>query len=715
MPLGITRDHHALTTTMREWAESIDGTAAIRSAEHDAEATVAKVWAEVTSMGLTAIVLPETEGGGGSDLVDQAIALEAAARGLVPGPLLVTSVVGSIAARVSTPAAAAVVRRIAAGERAAIALDGSVRLGTDRVEGTVAVAVDATDADWLLVCTDERAWLLVPCGGWSGSTAVGLDLSTRAGGLSISAAREHVVELTGVDDGLVAAHVVTLAAAEASGLASWCLDTAVEYAKVREQFGAPIGSFQAVKHLCSAMLETTESIAAAAWDAATVLAEGDDADAISFAVDVAATVAFSGAVQVAQDCVQVLGGIGFTFEHDAHLYLRRAIALRAVVGAVAGRADQAAARLTSAAATGRRRELEVDFAGADEPFRSRTRAALAEIAALPEHDRRGALVDAGYLMPHLAAPYGLGAGPVEQVVIDAELVRAGLQRPDLKIGGWAVPTIIAHGTDAQRERFVRPTLEGAIVWCQLFSEPGAGSDLASLSTRAERVDGGWSLTGQKVWTSLAHEADWAICLARTNREVAKHRGITFFLVDMRSEGLEVRPLREMTGDAMFNEVFLDGVLVPDDCVVGEVDAGWNVSRTTLSSERVAMAGTKLGVSTERAVALAAGRPDAVVRVGHQVALATVCQLIGVRATLRSIAGRGPGPESSVAKLLGVRNRQEASDLVGELLGPRILLGGQVDVDADVHEMLLTRCLSIAGGTTQVLRNVVAERVLGLPR
>jgi len=224
MPLGITRDQLALSTTMREWAETIGGTGVIRSAERDAEATFAKVWAEVTSMGLTAIALPETEGGGGSDLVDQAIALEAAARGLVPGPLLVTSVVGSIAARVSTPAAAAVVRRIAAGERAAIALDGSVRVGVDQVEGTVAVAVDATDADWLLVPTDERAWLLVPRGGWGGSTAAGLDLSTRAGGLSISTTRESVVELTGVDDGLVAAHVVTLAAAEASGLASWCLD-----------------------------------------------------------------------------------------------------------------------------------------------------------------------------------------------------------------------------------------------------------------------------------------------------------------------------------------------------------------------------------------------------------------------------------------------------------------------------------------------------------
>jgi alkylation response protein AidB-like acyl-CoA dehydrogenase len=229
------------------------------------------------------------------------------------------------------------------------------------------------------------------------------------------------------------------------------------------------------------------------------------------------------------------------------------------------------------------------------------------------------------------------------------------------------------------------------------------------------VEGGWRLTGQKVWTSLAHEADWAICLARTDPDAPQHKGITYFLVDMRSEGIDVRPLRELTGDAMFNEVFLDDVFVPDDCVVGEPGVGWKLARTTLANERVAMAGSKLGLSTERAVDLAGdATPAERVRVGQAVALATVCSLLGVRTTLRSLAGQGPGAESSVAKLLGVRSRQDASELVVELLGDRVVLGGE-DVALDVHEMLLTRCLSIAGGTTQILRNVVAERILGLPR
>jgi alkylation response protein AidB-like acyl-CoA dehydrogenase len=289
-------------------------------------------------------------------------------------------------------------------------------------------------------------------------------------------------------------------------------------------------------------------------------------------------------------------------------------------------------------------------------------------------------------------------------------------RPDIVIAGWALPTIIEHGTDEQRERFVRPSLLGELVWCQLFSEPGSGSDLASLRTRAERVDGGWKLTGQKVWNSVAERADWGICLARTDPDVPQHKGISYFLVDMKAAGIDVRPLRELTGAALFNEVFLDDVFVPDDCLVGDVGDGWKLARTTLANERVAMATSRLDKSTERAVALAAGDLTAPQRVaiGHSVALSTVCTLLGVRTTLRSLAGLAPGAESSVAKLLGVRNRQDGAELVLELYGDRIVAPDD-DVQAAIWEMLNTRCLSIAGGTTQILRNVVGERILGLPR
>ncbi len=260
------------------------------------------------------------------------------------------------------------------------------------------------------------------------------------------------------------------------------------------------------------------------------------------------------------------------------------------------------------------------------------------------------------------------------------------------------------------------------MWCQLFSEPGAGSDLASLRTRAEKVDGGWKLNGQKVWNSVAERADWGICLARTNPDAPKHKGISYFLVDMKnSDGIDVRPLREITGKALFNEVFLDDVFVPDSMVVGEVDDGWKLARTTLANERVAMATSRLSKSTERAIELVSGGATSAQRVavGHSIALATVCALLGVRSTLRSLAGQGPGAESSVAKLLGVRNRQDGAELVVTLHGDAIVLGGSGEggdeVRADVWEMLNTRCLSIAGGTTQILRNVAGERILGLPR
>ncbi|MDN5746513.1 MAG: acyl-CoA dehydrogenase family protein, partial [Nocardioidaceae bacterium] len=281
-----------------------------------------------------------------------------------------------------------------------------------------------------------------------------------------------------------------------------------------------------------------------------------------------------------------------------------------------------------------------------------------------------------------------------------------------------------HGNDAQRERFVRPSLLGRITWCQLFSEPGAGSDLASLRTRARRVDGGWSLTGQKVWTSVAERADWAICLARTDPDVPQHRGITYFLLDMQSAGIQVRPLREITGQALFNEVFLDEVFVPDECVVAEPGDGWKLARTTLANERVAMAGARLDKSVERAIDLAATRElDQVARseIAQQVALATVCALLGVRTTMRALVGVGPGAESSVAKLLGVRSRQESAELAVRLQGDELAVTEPLTDQTPapmanaVWELLNTRCLSIAGGTTQILRNVAAERILGLPR
>ncbi len=674
MSIGITDEQVELADSLRKWAASLSAIAAVRSAEGDVEADFADLRAAADEMGVPTIALPESAGGGGGTILDQAVALEACAHELVPGGLLGSTLGALLTQRPG-------------------------RYGVQVHAG--GVVWDGGAATELLLLAEGEV-----------VAELGIDLSSRHARVQGASASPAV-------DGRRRRLAITLAAAEAAGVARWCLETAVDYAKVREQFGQKIGAFQAIKHLCAEMLETAESVTAAAWDAASAADAGDD-EQWEFAADVAQTTCFDGAVAVAKSCIQVLGGIGFTHEHDAHLYLRRALTLRALVGS----SDAAAERVTAAATSGVRRQVAVDLEGRDDAVRPGVRSTVEAIAALPAADQRAALVDAGFLTPHWPTPYGLGAEPTLQLVIDQELARASVVRPDLVIAGWAVPTILSHGTDAQRERFVRPSLLGELTWCQLFSEPGSGSDLASLRTRAVKVDGGWSLTGQKVWTSVAERADWGICLARTDAEVPQHKGITYFLVDMRSPGIEVRPLREITGEALFNEVFLDDVFVSDECVVAEPGDGWRLARTTLANERVAMASARLTKSVERAVEIAATRdlgPVDRAAVGHQVALATVCALLGVRTTLRALGGRGPGAESSVAKLLGVRSRQDSSELVVKLQGDDLAVLGAISkasgdpLAADVWEQFNTRCLSIAGGTTQILRNVAGERILGLPR
>ncbi|MCW2781377.1 MAG: acyl-CoA dehydrogenase [Marmoricola sp.] len=706
MPIGISDEHVELAASLRKWADSLAPTAAVRAVEDDAS-SLAAFKAMVASMGVTSIALPESLGGGGGTVLDQAVALEAAAYALVPGPLLGTAAAGLLIDDDELRTG------IASGEvTIGIGIGDGLWVADGLLSGEVPLVLDAPSVSHLLLNFADGRWVVVPAGRVSVTAGVSADLSRTIGSVLVDSL--PLTEVTEVEVGDVRTLLLALAAAEVSGIARWCLDTAVDYAKVREQFGQKIGAFQAIKHLCAEMLETSESITAAAWDAAA--ASGEAPEQRQFAALVAGTTCFDGAVEVAKSCIQVLGGIGFTFEHDAHLYLRRAIELRAIVEVAAG-PTSSAETLATTAQQGVRRSGQVDFAGQDTDFRTAARAEAQRIGELPEADRRAALAESGYLTPHWPAPYGLAAGPVQQLVIDQELAACGVERPDLVIGAWAAPTVLAHGTDLQRERFIEPTLTGELTWCQLFSEPGAGSDLASLRTRAERVDGGWSLTGQKVWTSAAHRADWGICLARTDADAKPHAGITYFLVDMTADGIDIRPLRELTGEAMFNEVFLDDVFVPDDCVVGEVNGGWRLARTTLANERVAMAGSKLGDSIELAIVLANEgtlRSDRLVEVGRAVALAQVVKLLGIRSTLRSIAGQGPGAESSVAKLVGVRSRQDSAELAVELLGTEIFTDSERARQA-MDEFLRNRCLSIAGGTTQILRNVAGERILGLPR
>ena len=770
MPIASNAEQRALQAAVRDWAKSVDPIALVRQLEPGSRpaaapdgqapspgatptyvAEAAGCWAGLTELGVFSIALPAGVGGADGTVADLAAALEQVTTALLAGPVMPTLLAGLLlAADPAQPAAAALLPELAVGQASvAVALSaGTLRGswlpgGTLRVTGQTGPVLGAGSTTHLLLGatvpdtavaqpgTDGAVWFLVPAG-HPGVTLLPrppVDFSRSLAGVRLDDAVIDPAEIvSGLGTSRVRDLAATLAAVEAAAVASWCCDTAAQYARTRHQFGRPIGSFQAIKHLCAGMLGRADRATALAWDAARTADEVPDEHPLAAAA--AAAVALDAAVDNAKDCIQVLGGIGFTWEHDAHLYLRRALALRQLLGGSAGWRR----RVAGLALAGARRRLGVNLA--DQPTASSAaavRAVAVTVAALPDGQRRAALADAGYVAPQWPAPYGQSASLATQLVIDEELNQAGLARPDLVIGGWAGHAILQHGTPAQRDRFVWPTLRGEITWCQLFSEPEAGSDLAGVRTRAEPVRGGgeegtgrragggaWRLTGQKVWTSLAHQADWAICLARTDPAAAKHRGLSYFLVDMTSPGIDIRPLREITGRAMFNQVFLDGVVVPGDCLLGQPGDGWRIARSTLAAERTAMGrGSAFGEAVDGLIGLvrAAGLdadPAVAEQVGGLVADGLAGSLLDLRATLAELGGAEPGQQAAVRKLIGVAHRQAVAEAALTLCGPDGAATDGAAADA-VHEFLLTRCLSIAGGTTQILLSLVGERVLGLPR
>ncbi len=735
MPIGIGEDHEELRRTVRRWVETRCPPEVPRALLDADSEGLPPFWDELAGQGWLGIHVAEEYGGQGFGLMELAVVVEELARAAAPGPVLTTMLAAAVLAGSSDPADGkellppvvdgsmpAVVHLPGNGSLSAVTgADGSVTLN-----GTVRPVLAAGAGARLLIVPahdaghpDDLFWcaLELDAPGVAVEPLASLDLTRRVAAVVVTdAVVGPVRRLGGVTTRLVRERALAIAAAECAGGARWCLETATQHAKDRRQFGRPIGQFQAVKHRLADMLVSVEQVTALAWDAARAT-DGADADQAGLSAVLAGALALDAYVEAAKGCVQVLGGMGFTWEHDAHIHLRRALSLRQLLGGSAALRTEA----SEAALAGRRRVLTTELPADAENLRGRIRAVVAEIAAASgTAEKRRLIVENGLLAPHWPVPYGRGAGPVEQLVIDEEMAAAGVFRPSIAVGAWALPTIIAHGTPEQQERFVGPTLEGTIGWCQLFSEPGAGSDLAALSMRATRDGGGFVLNGQKVWTSMAQKADWGICLARTDPDAPKHEGITYFLVDMRSDGIEVRPLREITGAAMFNEVFFTDVFVPDDCVVGAVNGGWRLARTTLANERVSMStGASFGLGIEAMLGSLGSGPwadDAVVldEIGGLLAEAQSIALLGARTTLRSVSGVEPGPEASVRKLLGVEHEQRVQELGLVLLGA----DGASTEGAGAqwsHGFLSTRCLTIAGGTSEVQRNVIGERILGLPR
>ncbi len=715
MPIAITDEHQELGATVRGVLAAHGALAANRALlESDSEPRPS-YWKEMAELGWLGIHLPEEHGGAGAGLGELVVVLDEIGRQLAPGPFLPTVLASAvIAQRGNDEQRAFYLPGLADGSVvAALGVGGSLTLTDGVLDGDGGIVLGGAAADLLLLrAGDDVAVVRRDSDGVRLSGTNHLDPSRRSAAVTVSGLRVRTSDIVVGGARHARALARTLGAAEAVGVMAACTDAAVAYAKERVQFGRTIGTFQAVKHHCADMLVATELATAAVWDAAR--ASGAPGDEFELVAAMAAHLAFAPAVHNTQMNIQVHGGIGFTWEHDAHLFLRRALVLNAVLGSPDDAED-----VTAQSARGTAREVSLDLPPEAEAIRVGVRAEAQRIGACQGAEQRRALVESGLMVPHWPAPWGRGAGAVEQIVIDEELRAAGVRVPGLGITGWNIMTVNQYATPDQVERWVFKTLMGEYVWCQLFSEPDAGSDAAAVTTRGTRVDGGWKVNGQKVWTSGAQYCHLGLATVRTNPDAPKHAGITTMVVDMHAPGVEVRPLRQITGHADFNEVFFNDVFVPDDDVVGAPDDGWTVARSTLGNERVSIGG---GVGSifppmDLMALLKSGGervPGASARVGAILAKDHALKVLNLRRAQRAVIGSGPGPEGNVTKLVLAEHGHDRARLQADLTGaPTALLDGESAVAG--YAQLATRAMSIAGGTSEITRNQIAERILGLPR
>jgi 3-oxochol-4-en-24-oyl-CoA dehydrogenase len=740
MTLGLTEEHTQLASSVRAWAERHSPPSVVRAAaDGDTGSYRDALRPALAEQGLPGLHVPEADGGQGFGFAELAVAVEELGRALVPGNFVPTALASAVLVQAGW--SGKLVAGLVSGDgNGAVALSASLMAAADAdlvISGSAEAVLGAPGAD-LVIAPVRRGpgtiWVALDAADLTITATDSLDLTRELGRFEVSG---MLVQPDRVLGQLPEASVANLAAvifgAEAVGIANWAVRTAAEYAKIRHQFGRPIGQFQAVKHRCARMLVAAEQAGAAVWEAARALDSPDPGGADTgsdYAAAAAAVLAADAAVSCAHECIQVLGGIGYTWEHDAHLYYRRAMTLRALLGSAVPGGGSWKRRMAQLGADGARREIRLELpGGGDAELRGSIRAELARIAGLTGTERNAALGAGGWVLPHLPKPWGRGSGALEQLIIDEELRSAGIHVPGLAIGAWVAPALIQYGTPEQQQRFLPATLRADYLWCQLFSEPGAGSDLAGLTTRAVRADGGWKITGQKIWTSLARQARWAICIARTDPAQPRHDGISYFLVDMQSAGIEVRPLREIGGDAFFNQVFLDEVFVPDDCVVGEINKGWRIARTTLANERVSLSRSwtfGCGVPELLQVARACDHPP-LEQVGELAATGLAIEVLAVQGALKQLSGTEPGATGSVRKLLSMRHAQQVAELCWEMSAASGALGGGTSSGRPVgqdgrpdggywaRQVLITRALTIGGGTTDIQHNIIGERILGLPR
>ena len=715
MGIAITEDHLELSNVVRSFLTAHKARAAARELLDASSEEMPTFWGDLAALGWLGLHIPEEHGGSGFGLPELVVVVEGLGGAVAPGPFVPTVVASAIiAAHGSSEQRARWLPGLTDGSIIAglgfSAVD--IALSDGSASGDAGVVLAAPLADLLVIAHGKDVWLVeAKRPGVTIDVPTSLDPTRRSGRLRFDAVAIDDADILSGSQTAATALARTIVSAEAVGGAQDCVNAAVEYAKVRQQFGRTIGTFQAVKHHLANMLVTSEAALSAVWDAARCT----DPAEFELMAACAASLAVPAYVHNAEMNIQVHGGVGFTWEHDAHLHLRRATTLRALFGG-----PSAAETVLALTADGVTRENSVDLPPEAEKLRAQIRADVAEMADLDEVTQRQRMVETGYVMPHWPAPWGRGADAIEQLVIEEEFAAAGIKRRDFGITGWVILTLIQHGTPEQIERFVNPALRGEEVWCQLFSEPEAGSDAAGLKTKAVGVDGGWIIDGQKVWTSGAQNCQRGLATVRTDFEAPKHAGISTVIIDMADPGVQVRPLRQITGGSDFNEVFLTDVFVPDADVVGAPNSGWTVARATLGNERVSIGrrfGWERGCRTgHRQLTDRFGDrvEGARAKAGMFLANDQALRLLNLRSAARSIVGGGPGPEGNVTKLLRALHMGDRATLAAELIGPEVaLVSGRYKIAGLM--VLAARGMTIAGGTSEVTRNQIAERILGLPR
>ena len=736
MPIAITPEHQDLADSVRALVARVAPSDVLHAAMETPVENPPPYWQAAAEQGLQGVHLAESVGGQGFGVLELAIVAAEFGYGAVPGPFVPAAIASALIS--AHDADAKLLAELASGAAvAAYALDSGLTATRQGSHEDVLVI----RGDIRAVPAAAQASVLVLPVAIDSGPEVGQWVVLRADQLEIEPiksldplrpiahVRANAVEVG--DDAVLSnltmatayALISTLLSAEAIGVARWATDTASQYAKIREQFGRPIGQFQAIKHKCAEMIADTERATAAVWDAARAIDEASQsnwdiaASKVEFAAAVAATLAPTAAQRCTQDCIQVHGGIGFTWEHDTNVYYRRALMLAACFG----RASEYPQRVVDTATSTGMRAVDIDLDPETEQLRAEIRAEVAEFKAMERQARAVAIAEGGWVLPYLPKPWGRAASPVEQIIIAQEFTTGRVKRPQVGIAAWIIPSIVAFGTEEQKQRFLPPTFRGDTFWCQLFSEPGAGSDLAGLSTKATRVDGGWRITGQKIWTTAAQYAQFGALLARTDPSAPKHNGITYFLLDMKSEGVQVKPLRELTGNELFNTVYIDDVFVPDECVLGEVNRGWEVSRNTLTAERVSLGTTDanfLATLPEFVEFVREGQFDQVAqhRAGQLIAQGHAAKVLNLRSTLLTLAGGDAMPSAAISKLLSMRTGQGYAEFAVSTFGTDAAIGDTDELAGKWGEYLLaSRATTIYGGTSEVQLNIIAERLLGLPR